>query len=211
MVPIFKKPVPIPFAFRDKVVKELSRLEQEGVIGKVENSLWGTPLVIVLKPNGVDIRVCANYKITINQYLEDFNHPLPRIEEIFQALQGGQQFTKLDFLNAYNQLVLDPETADLLTWSTPFGIYRVRRLPYGTKPACQIFQQIVEKRLQGCKGTVNYLDDVVVTGRDKREHLENLVEVLKRLSNAGFRLNKKNAIFFRIKLIIWVIISLPKV
>lgn len=195
--PVFHKPHPIPFAFRDKVKAELDRLQSEQVIEKIDNSRWGTPLVPVLKANGKDIRVCSNYKITVNKFLKDFNHPLPRIEDIFVALQGGQKFTKLDFLNAYNQLVLDDETSELLAWSTPWGIYKVKRLPYGTKPACSIFQNIVEKVLQGCTGTVNFLDDVVVTGKDDNEHLQNLEQVLKRLYEAGFKLNKKKCSFFK--------------
>ncbi|XP_072389541.1 uncharacterized protein [Diabrotica undecimpunctata] len=125
------------------------------------------------------------------------NYPLPLIEDIFAALKGGEKFTKLDFKNAYNQLELDPETSHLLSWSKPYGIFRVKRLPYGTKPACSIFQCIVEKVLQGCKGTVNYLDDVVVTGKDNKEHLENLAEVLKRLLKAGFRLNLSKCEFVK--------------
>lgn len=85
--PIFCKPSPIPFAFREKVKCELERLEADGVIEKVPNTLWGTPLVPVMKPNGKDIRVCANYKVTVNKYLRDVNYPIPRIEEIFVALQ----------------------------------------------------------------------------------------------------------------------------
>lgn len=83
--------------------------------------------------------------------------------------------------------MLDESTQELLAWSTPFGIYRVNRLPYGTKPACSLFQNIVEKVLQGCRGTVNFLDDIVVTGIDDEDHIKNLDEVLHRLSEAGFR------------------------
>lgn len=151
-ISVFKKPPPIPFAFKEKVIAELKRLEQEGVIEKVQNSIWSTPLVLVTKADRVtNTRVCANYKVTINKYLQNFNYPLPRIEEIFAALQGGQLFTKLDFLNAYNQLEVDEETAELLAWSTPYGIYKVKRLLYGTKPACSLFQAVVEKVLQGCR------------------------------------------------------------
>lgn len=63
--PIFRKPHPIPFAFWEKVVNELSKLENEGVTTKVANSSWGTPILSVMKPNGKDIRLCANYKINI--------------------------------------------------------------------------------------------------------------------------------------------------
>lgn len=50
-------------------------------------------------------------------------------------------------------------------WSTPYGMYKINRLPFGTKPACALFQNIVEKVLVGCSGCVNYMDDVV-TGRN---------------------------------------------
>lgn len=139
VIPIFRKPRPLPFAFKEKVEKELEKLEQAGVIEKIDNSKFGTPLVPVVKSNGYSLRLCADYKSTINKYLEDFNYPLPKIEELFVKLRGGKLYTKLDFRNAYNQLCLGEKTQELLTWSTHMGLYKVKRLPYGTKPACQIF------------------------------------------------------------------------
>ncbi|XP_018396209.1 PREDICTED: uncharacterized protein K02A2.6-like [Cyphomyrmex costatus] len=141
--PIFCKPRPIPFAFRDLVDAELTKLEKQGVITKVESSRWGTPLVPVLRANKT-LRLCANYSLTINPHLEDVNYPLPKIEEIFTAVQGGQKFTKLDFKNAFNQLLLEQSTRELLAWSTHKGIFLVNRLPFGTKPASAIFQMKAE-------------------------------------------------------------------
>lgn len=190
--PVFCKPRTIPFAFKSKVEAELERLEKENVIEKVGTSSWGTP---VMKPNG-GVRLCADYKITINKFLEDYNHPLPRVEKLFVALQGGKLFSKIDFVNAYNQLELCEETQKRLAWSTHKGIYIVKRLPFGTKPACSIFQAIIEKVLQGIKGVKNFLDDIIVTGSDDRDHLSNLREVFMRLKEAGFRLNLKKCCFF---------------
>lgn len=112
------------------------------------------------------------------------------------ALQGGKKFSKLDFLNAYNQLELCESTQKLLAWSTSKGIYIlyihiVKRLSFGTKPACSKFQSVIEKVLLGTKGVKNFLDDIIVTGSSEQEHLDNLREVFKRLQSAGFRLNKK--------------------
>jgi len=121
-VPIFAKPRPLPFTFKDKIEKELSILEKNGVIQLVDNNEWGASLVLVLKGNGA-IRICGDYKTTINKYLKDVKHPLPRIEEIFVALQGGKTFSKIDLKNAYNQLLLDEETSKLRVWSTHKGIY----------------------------------------------------------------------------------------
>ncbi|KAJ8969394.1 hypothetical protein NQ314_001793 [Rhamnusium bicolor] len=91
--PIFHKPRPVHFAFKDKVATELSKLECTGCIEKVGNSAWGTPLVPVMKADGKSVRVCANYKITVNRYLRDVNHHLPRIDKLFAALQGGKKFS----------------------------------------------------------------------------------------------------------------------
>jgi len=63
----------------------------------------------------------------VNKFLQDVKHPLPKVEELFVALQGGKTFSKIDFRNSYNQLVLDKETRRLLAWSTHKGIYLVNR------------------------------------------------------------------------------------
>ncbi|XP_045471780.1 uncharacterized protein K02A2.6-like [Harmonia axyridis] len=176
--PIFCKPRPVPFLFKEKINSELEKLEAKGVISKVETSEWGTPLVPVMKESG-EIRLGADYKVTVNKYLIDVKHPLPRIDELFSQLHG-EFFSKLDFSS----------------WSTHKGIYNVNRLPFGTKPACSIFQKIVEKVLQGVNGTVIFLDDIVVTGKNREEHMKNLEEVFDKLSKAGFRLNLKKCEFF---------------
>lgn len=164
------------------------------MLTKVNNAKFGTPLVPIIKSYG-SIRLRANYKITINKYLEDVNYPLPRVEDLFAALQGGEEFTKLDLLNAFNQLELDKETSELLSWSTCRGIYRVNRLPFGTNPASSIFQRIIKKVLQCIKRVVLFIDDVVITGKSQKEHFKNLNEVFKRIQKAGFKLNKKLYIF----------------
>jgi len=79
----------------------------------VENAQWGTPLVPIIKPNGT-VRLCADYKTTLNKCLDDYNYPLPKVEELFVALQGGKLFSKLDFINAYNQLEICEGTQKLL-------------------------------------------------------------------------------------------------
>lgn len=79
----------------------IRKLVDQGMLEQVDSSDWGTPLVPILKPNG-ELRVWADYKVTINKYLNEFRYPLPRIDEIFAALQGGQRFTKLDLFQAQN-------------------------------------------------------------------------------------------------------------
>ena len=114
-------------------------------------------------------------------------------------MQGEEYFTKLDFSHAYNQLELKDSSKNILAGSTHKGIYLPNRLPFGTKPACAIFQKIAEKTLQGVKYTKNFLDDIVVTGTNTAEHLANLREVFERLKKAGFRLKLDKCSFFQDK------------
>lgn len=99
--PIFFKPRPVPLAWKPYIEQKYRDLVTSGTIEPVNNSGWGTPIVPVIKPTE-DIRICGDYSVTINKILVDFKYPLPRIDEIFASLQGGQHFTKLDLSNAYS-------------------------------------------------------------------------------------------------------------
>ena len=86
--PKFCKPRSVPYALREQIEKELDRLVQQGVLEKVEYSAWAALIVAVMKPNG-NVRICGDYKVTINQYLEVDKHPLPKAEDLFVELSGG--------------------------------------------------------------------------------------------------------------------------
>src|SRR5436190_2390360 len=107
VVPKYCKPRTLSFTLKAKVEAELARLERESIISPVNTCEWGTPIVPVIKSNGT-IRICGDYKTTLNPFLEIDRHPIPRIEDLFASLQGGVKFTKLDLSSAYQQLRLDP-------------------------------------------------------------------------------------------------------
>lgn len=98
--PCFLKARQIPFALLSRVGEEIERLEAEGVLEKIESSEWATPVVPVIKPDE-SIRLCADYSATVNKCIEVPQHPLPRYEEIFSKLSGGEKFTTLDILSAF--------------------------------------------------------------------------------------------------------------
>ena len=83
--PKFCKPRKLPFALKPVVGDELDRLENQGVITKVSHSEWATPIVVVRKPGG-KIRICGDFKVTINPLLKTDVYPLPKPEELFHAL-----------------------------------------------------------------------------------------------------------------------------
>ena len=79
--------------------------------------------------------------------------------------------------------------------NTHKGLYRYTRLPYGVSSAPAIFQRTMDLSLQGIPGVVVYLDDILITGKTRSEHVQALDEVLSRLKKAGLRLQKKKCVF----------------
>ena len=177
--PQYFKPRPVPYALRDNVEGEIKRLESEGVLKKVESSDWVTPIVPVLKPDGTIRRICGEFKVTLNQYLDVPEYPMPTPEELFTKLNGGELFTKLDLSDAYQQVVLDEKSQPYVTITTHLGLYRYSRLPFGVTAAPAILQQIIDKLLDGLGQTGEILDYLIVTGENDEQHVTNLHKTLK--------------------------------
>ena len=133
--------------------------------------------------------------MTVNPQLHVGQHPIPRVDELFAKLQGGHHFSKLDMSDAYLQVKLDDATKKLLVVNTHKGLFRYNRLSFGPAPA--IFQKLVDALVSGIPYVAAYLDDVIVTGRTKEEHLHNLKQVLAALTEYGMKLRLDKCEFFR--------------
>ena len=98
--PIFIKPRRIPYALKEEVEKELDKLEKNGVIVKADRSDWASPIVVVPKADK-SVRICGDYKVTINSPVEDEQYPLPTQQDLYAALSRSKFFSKLDLSHAY--------------------------------------------------------------------------------------------------------------
>ena len=125
--PKFFKARPVTYALRLPIEEELDRLEREGIIDKVTHSEWATPVVAVPKPDG-RVRLCGDFKVTVNPSLSVDQYPLPKVDDLLATLAGGKQFTKLDLTQAYLQLALHQDSKEYCTINTYRGIYRFNRL-----------------------------------------------------------------------------------
>lgn len=183
--PKFCKARSIPFALRDKVSQELDRLVAIGVLSPVAHAEWATPIVPVLKKDGT-VRICVDFKITLNPVCELEQYPLPVIDDMFACLNGGEYFSTLDLRDAYNQVPLDEESQKLCVINTHRGLFCFKRLPFGIASAPAIFQRKIETVLQGLPGVQAYLDDVLVAERQGSS--ETLRAVLQRFREHGVKL-----------------------
>lgn len=192
--PRFHKPRAVPYALKAKIEKELDRLIQQGVIEPIEFSEWAAPIVPVLKKDG-SIRICGDYKVTINQASQVDSYPLPRIDDLFASLSGGKKFSKLDLAHAYQQIPLDDASKKLVAINTHKGLFQYNRLPFGVSAAPSIFQRTMETLLRGLPGVCLFLDDILVSGENDQQHLTNLSAVLQKLASAGMKLKPDKCFF----------------
>ena len=179
--PKYCKARTVPYFYREKVEKELDRLVEEGTLEPVEFSEWAAPIVAVLKQDKQSVRICGDFKQTINPIAKLDHYPIPRVEDLFAKLSGGKSFTKLDLSQAYLQVPLDEESKKLVVVNTQKGLYRYTRLPYCVSSAPGIFQRLMETMLQGIPNVIVYLDDILVTGATDEEHVKTLSVILEQL------------------------------
>ncbi|XP_047123845.1 uncharacterized protein K02A2.6 [Hydra vulgaris] len=123
------------------------------------------------------------------------SYPLPRTEDLFATLAGGQKFTKLDLAFAYQQLLLDKSSCELLTVNTHRGLFEPIRLQFGVHSASGIFQREIEKLIGNLPFTKVRVDDILVSGRSDEEHLKNVETVLHILEKAGLKLKENKCVF----------------
>lgn len=192
--PKFLKARPVPYAIKERVEKEIDRLEGEGVLRPTSYSEWATPVVPIIKKSG-DVRLCGDYRSTVNEATESDTYPMPTANEVFATVAGGRYFTTLDLERAYTQVVVDEDTSKLLTLNTCKGLYTVHRLAFGVKACPGIFQRLMSSLLAGIRGVAVLIDDIIICGHTMPEMQERLDKVLERIKKAGLRLNKNKCKF----------------
>lgn len=193
---VFRPKREVPYACRQKVAEELDRLEQMGIITPVTYSKFAAPIVIVQKSNG-NIRICADYSSGLNDALLPFEHPIPTPDSIFASIYSCGVFSRVDLSDAYLQIPVDDEAKVMLSITTHRGLYNFNRLCPGVKPAAGIFQQVMERMLQGLENVRPYFDDILVYSRDMESHRSTLVQVFQRLRECNLRARMEKCSMFQ--------------
>ena len=168
------------------------KLVQQKVIEPVPYSDWAAPIVAVMKPEKTSILICGDFKLTVNRITKVDRY---QINDLFATLLGGRTFSKLNLSQAYQQLELDEDSKRYTTINTHKGLFRVHRLPFGVSSVPGIFQRTTESVLSRIPNVILYLDDILVSGISKEEHLHTLSTVFVRLQTAGLRLKRSKCKF----------------
>ncbi|XP_053685726.1 uncharacterized protein LOC128735256 [Sabethes cyaneus] len=194
--PFVHKPYTVAFKHREKVGTHLDELEAKGILEKIEYAEWASPIVVVVKPNKKDIRICMDGSKTVNPHIVTHHYPLPIIDELITNKSGAKKFALIDLRGAYQQLIVSEAAKKLLVINTHKGLYAYRRLPFGVKPAATIFQSVMDKILLGIKNVQAYIDDILIWAESDDELLNKIKIVLGRLKIYNVKVNAEKCEWF---------------
>ena len=175
---------------RQEVRRLLRRMLDQQVIQN-SSSPWASPIVLVKKKDGT-CRFCVDYR-KVNSITSKDAYPLPRVDDILDALAGSKVFSTLDLISGYWQVEVAPQDRPKTAFSTTEGLFEFNVMPFGLCNAPATFQRLMDLVLAGLQWTscLVYIDDIVVFGRSFEEHLANLSIVLQRLREANLKLQPR--------------------
>lgn len=192
--PVVHPPRRVPFSLMGKLQDELKRLVELQIIRKVDKPTeWVNSMVVAEKRDGC-IRLCLDPK-QLNEAIIRPHYPVPTLEHITAKLHGHTVFTKLDARSGYWMLELTDEAADLTTFNTPYGRYQYTRLPFGLCCSQDEFQRRMEETFGDIDGVGVIADDLVVSGKNKTDHDQNLRAVMQRAREKNIRFNLQKSVF----------------
>ena len=168
-------------------------MEHNGIIEK-SSSEWASLVVVVTKKDG-SLQICVDYR-RLNQVTVFDAYPMPRVDELLDAIGGAEFITTLNLAKGYWQVPMTDEDKVKTAFTTPNGLYQFTVMPFGLSGAPAMFQRLMDSVLRGTeKFTGVYLDDVVISSNNWTNHLYHITEVLRRLQEAGLTIKLKKCTF----------------
>nr|GEW61837.1 putative reverse transcriptase domain-containing protein [Tanacetum cinerariifolium] len=143
-----------PYRLAPSEMKELSdklkELVDKGFI-RPSSSPWGAPVLFVKKKDG-SFRMCIDYR-ELNTLIMKNRYPLPRIDDLFDQLQGSSVYLKIDLRSGYHQLRVQEEAIPKTAFRTQYGHYEFQVMPFGLTNAHAVFMDLMNRAFQKAMGT----------------------------------------------------------
>lgn len=199
--PVNQKMYRLPEKQREVINEQLKEMLENDVVQR-SKSPWNSPLLVVPKKAGPDgekrWRVVVDFR-KLNEKTVGDAFPLPRIEDILDQLGHSRYFTTLDLASGYHQVLVDPKDRQKTAFSTNYGHYEFKRMPFGLKGAPATFQRLMNYVLTGLQGLecFVYLDDIVIYGKNLEDHNNKLRKVFDKLREHNLKLQPEKCQFLR--------------
>ncbi|KAL4028406.1 hypothetical protein IC575_011602 [Cucumis melo] len=181
-VPISRAPNRMAPAELKELKVQLQELLNKGFI-RPSVSPWGTPVLFVKKKDG-SMRLCIDYR-ELNKVTVKNRYPLPRIDDLFDQLQGATVFSKIDLRSGYHQLRIKDGDVPKTAFHSRYGHYEFIVMSFGLTNAPAVFMDLMNSVFREFLDTfvIVFIDDILIYSKTETEHEENLRMVLQTLQD----------------------------
>ncbi|GJS26644.1 putative nucleotidyltransferase, ribonuclease H [Tanacetum coccineum] len=180
VVPVAKSPYRLAPTKMQELSNQLKELQEKGFI-RPRSSPWGAPVLFVKKKDG-SFRMCIDYR-ELNKLTIKNRYHLPRIDDLFDQLQGARYFSKIDLRSGYHQLRVREEDIPKTAFRTRYEHFEFTVMPFGLTNAPAIFVDLMNRVCKPYldKFVIVFIDDILIYSRSKEEHEVHLKLILELL------------------------------
>ncbi|GJQ91826.1 putative nucleotidyltransferase, ribonuclease H [Tanacetum coccineum] len=178
--PVARAPYKLAPSEMQELSDQLQELADRGFI-RPSTSPWGAPVLFVKKKDG-SFRMCIDYR-ELNKLTVKNRYPLPRIDDLFDQLQGSSVYSKIDLRSGYHQLRVRDEDIPKTAFRTRYGHYEFQVMPFGLTNAPAVFMDLMNRVCKPYldKFVIVFIDDILIYSRNKEEHADHLRIILELL------------------------------
>ncbi|GKA20230.1 putative reverse transcriptase domain-containing protein [Tanacetum coccineum] len=178
--PVARAPYRLAPSEMKELADQLQELSDKGFI-RPSSSPWGAPVLFVKKKDG-SLRMCIDYR-ELNKLTVKNRYPLPRIDDLFDQLQGSSVYSKIDLRSGYHQLRVREEDISKTAFRTRYGHYEFQVMPFGLTNAPAVFMDLMNRVCKPYldKFVIVFIDDILIYSKSKQEHEEHLKIILELL------------------------------
>ncbi|GKB47012.1 putative reverse transcriptase domain-containing protein [Tanacetum coccineum] len=178
--PVARAPYRLAPSEMKELSEQLKELSDKGFI-RPSSSPWGAPVLFVKKKDG-SFRMCIDYR-ELNKLTVKNRYPLPRIDDLFDQLQGSSVYSKIDLRSGYHQLRVREEDIPKTAFRTRYGHYEFQVMLFGLTNAPAVFMDLMNRVCKPYldKFVIVFIDDILIYSKNKQEHKEHLKLILELL------------------------------
>ncbi|GKC62553.1 putative reverse transcriptase domain-containing protein, partial [Tanacetum coccineum] len=177
--PVARAPYRLAPSEMQELSNQLQELADRGFI-QPSTSPWGAPVLFVKKKDG-SFRMCIDYR-ELNKLTIKNRYPLPRIDDLFDQLQGSSVYSKIDLRSGYHQLRVRDEDIPKTAFRTRYGHYEFQVMPFGLTNAPAVFMDLMNRVCKPYldKFVIVFIDDILIYSQEHAEHLRIILEFHKK-------------------------------
>ncbi|GKB57723.1 putative reverse transcriptase domain-containing protein [Tanacetum coccineum] len=175
--PVARAPYQLEPAKMQELSNQLQELSDKGFIGP-SFSPWGASVLFVKNKDG-SFRMCIDYR-ELNKLTVKNRYPLPRIDDLFDQLQGSRVYSKIDLRSGYHHLRVREEDIPKTAFRTRYGHYKFQVMSFGLTNAPAVFMDLINRvcKLYLDRFVIVFIDDILIYSKSRKEHEGHLKLIL---------------------------------